>query len=141
MPIEDIAGGQYIGAVHLDVAKQLGITAFGLITTRMPDGSPGFSLLVLTSARFTDGIPLAYGFTLYGIGGLLGVNRRVDGDALRAGLRAGTIGRLLFPQDPLRNGPAIVSDLKTVFPPETGRFARIHDPEGRPIELWEPPAG
>lgn len=24
--------------------------------------------------------------------------------------------------------------------PETGRFARIHDPEGNPIELWEPPA-
>lgn len=25
--------------------------------------------------------------------------------------------------------------------PETGRFARIHDPEGNPIELWEPIAG
>ncbi|PBJ81633.1 glyoxalase [Lysobacteraceae bacterium NML93-0399] len=25
--------------------------------------------------------------------------------------------------------------------PQTGRFARIHDPEGNPIELWEPPAG
>jgi catechol 2,3-dioxygenase-like lactoylglutathione lyase family enzyme len=24
--------------------------------------------------------------------------------------------------------------------PETGRFARIHDPEGNPIELWQPPA-
>ena len=24
--------------------------------------------------------------------------------------------------------------------PETGRFARIHDPEGNVIELWEPPA-
>jgi glyoxylase I family protein len=24
--------------------------------------------------------------------------------------------------------------------PKTGRFARIHDPEGNPIELWEPPA-
>ena len=23
---------------------------------------------------------------------------------------------------------------------ETGRFARIHDPEGNPVELWEPPA-
>lgn len=23
---------------------------------------------------------------------------------------------------------------------ETGRFARVHDPEGNPIELWEPPA-
>ena len=24
--------------------------------------------------------------------------------------------------------------------PEVGRFVRIHDPEGHPIELWEPPA-
>lgn len=24
--------------------------------------------------------------------------------------------------------------------PNTGKFARIHDPEGNPIELWEPPA-
>jgi glyoxylase I family protein len=24
--------------------------------------------------------------------------------------------------------------------PETGRFARIHDPEGNPLELWEPPS-
>ena len=23
--------------------------------------------------------------------------------------------------------------------PQIGRFARIHDPEGNPIELWEPP--
>lgn len=25
--------------------------------------------------------------------------------------------------------------------PETGCFARIHDPDGNPIELWEPPSG
>ena len=25
--------------------------------------------------------------------------------------------------------------------PETGRFARIVDPEGNPVELWQPPAG
>jgi glyoxylase I family protein len=24
--------------------------------------------------------------------------------------------------------------------PETGRFARIHDPEGNAVELWEPPS-
>ena len=24
--------------------------------------------------------------------------------------------------------------------PAYGRFARIHDPEGNPIELWQPPA-
>ncbi|MEG3182312.1 VOC family protein [Sphingomonas sp. LT1P40] len=25
--------------------------------------------------------------------------------------------------------------------PEVGKFARIHDPEGNAIELWEPPTG
>lgn len=25
--------------------------------------------------------------------------------------------------------------------PEAGRFARIHDPEGKPIDLWQPAAG
>ncbi len=25
--------------------------------------------------------------------------------------------------------------------PATGRYARVHDPEGNAIELWEPPAG
>ena len=24
--------------------------------------------------------------------------------------------------------------------PDTGRFARLHDPEGNAIELWQPPA-
>jgi predicted enzyme related to lactoylglutathione lyase len=24
--------------------------------------------------------------------------------------------------------------------PKTGRFARLYDPEGNPVELWEPPA-
>jgi predicted enzyme related to lactoylglutathione lyase len=25
--------------------------------------------------------------------------------------------------------------------PEPGKFARVYDPEGNPIELWEPPEG
>ena len=35
-------------------------------------------------------------------------------------------------------GVAIVRD-PAWDTPETGRFARIHDPEGNQIELWEPP--
>lgn len=35
-------------------------------------------------------------------------------------------------------GIAIIQD-PSWDTPETGRFARIHDPEGNPIELWEPP--
>jgi len=37
------------------------------------------------------------------------------------------------------SGIAVVTD-PAWNAPETGRFARIHDPEGNPIELWEPPA-
>jgi predicted enzyme related to lactoylglutathione lyase len=35
-------------------------------------------------------------------------------------------------------GIAIITD-PAWNTPDTGRFARIHDPEGNAIELWEPP--
>ena len=50
------------------------------------------------------------------------VNFRVrDLDAMAAQLRAAGIAIEMDPQD---------------YP--NGRFARLHDPEGNPIELWEP---
>jgi glyoxylase I family protein len=33
----------------------------------------------------------------------------------------------------------ITKDEWNTMPEEVGTFARIHDPEGNPIELWEPP--
>lgn len=36
-------------------------------------------------------------------------------------------------------GVAVITD-PSWNTPETGRFARIHDPEGNAIELWEPPS-
>ncbi|KKC26498.1 VOC family protein [Sphingomonas sp. SRS2] len=54
------------------------------------------------------------------------INLRVSGiDDLLASLRAGGIA---------------VETRAEWDAPETGRFARIHDPEGNAIELWEPPA-
>lgn len=39
----------------------------------------------------------------------------------------------------LRNaGVAVITDPEWDSP-ETGRFARVHDPEGNAVELWEPP--
>jgi predicted enzyme related to lactoylglutathione lyase len=53
------------------------------------------------------------------------INFRVsDLDGLLAGLRAA--------------GIAIITD-PDWDDPDVGRFARIHDPEGNAIELWEPP--
>ncbi len=34
----------------------------------------------------------------------------------------------------------IAAETRSEWDSEVGRFARIHDPEGNPIELWEPKA-
>ena len=112
---------EYGGILQLEVAETIAVKAIGLLTTRMPDGSKGFSLVVIVSAQGFAPIQLGFGFTLAAIGGLLGVNRTVMTDVLRSGLKNGTLGSILFPVDPIRNAPQIVSDLRTVFPPVRNR--------------------
>ena len=43
----DTARGEYDGILQLLIADLINVTAIGLITTRNPDGSPGFSLLLM----------------------------------------------------------------------------------------------
>ena len=49
--------GEYAGALQLVFADFLSVSAIGLITTKMPDGSPGFSLLIIITAEFGAGHP------------------------------------------------------------------------------------
>jgi hypothetical protein len=72
---------EYGGVLQLEVAETIAVKAIGLLTTRMPDGSKGFSLLILLSAEGFALIQLGFGFTLTGIGGLLGGNRTVAVDS------------------------------------------------------------
>jgi hypothetical protein len=116
----DPKAGQYAGAIQLEVAG-IGLSAVGLLTTRLPDGSPGFSLLVLISVELPP-IQLGFGFALTGVGGLLGVNRGVKLDALQAGLQAGALDRILFPADVVANAPRIVADLGRFFPIALDQF-------------------
>ena len=109
----------YSGFVYLEIAESLSVTAVGLITTKMPDGSPGFSMLILIAVQFSPALQLGYGFTLNGLGGLLGINRTAAVDVLRQGLRSGTLGSILFPDDPVHNAAKIVSDLGSVFSAST----------------------
>jgi hypothetical protein len=113
---------QYAGILQLALAQTVAIKAVGLLTTRMPDGSRGFSLLVILTAEGFAPIQLGFGFKLTGIGGLLGVNRTASADALRSGIKTGTLGSILFPVDPVRNAQRIVSDVGTVFPPAPDRY-------------------
>ncbi|GAA2399809.1 hypothetical protein GCM10010191_03720 [Actinomadura vinacea] len=118
----DPGKGEYAGALELEFAGLFDVKAIGLISTRMPDGSRGFSLLLVLTADFGTGIQLGYGFTLLAVGGLIGLNRRMDLRALVEGVRTGSLESVMFPRDVVANAPRILSDLRTYFPPQQGTF-------------------
>ena len=76
------------------------VTVIGVLDTILPDGSHGFSFLLIITFDFPP-IQLGFGFTLNGVGGLGGVNRTMNTDALHAGFRAHTLNNVLFPPDPV----------------------------------------
>jgi hypothetical protein len=118
----DFEREEYAGALELTFSGYLSLKAIGLVTTRMPDGSKGFSLLIIITVEFGAGIQLGFGFTLIGVGGLLGLNRAANGDALLLGVRNGGANNIMFPRDVLANAPRIISDLRAFFPPENQKF-------------------
>lgn len=113
---------EYAGALELVFSGFLTLKAIGLITTKMPDGSKGFSMLIIITAEFGSGLQLGFGFTLLGVGGLVGINRTMRLDALVEGVRTGAINSVMFPTDVIANAPRIISDLRNFFPPENGLF-------------------
>jgi hypothetical protein len=113
--------GEYAGALELGFSSWC-FKAIGIISTRMPDGSSGFSLLIIITADFGAGIQLGYGFVLLAVGGLLGLNRILCLQPLMEGVRTGAVNGIMFPTDVVANAPRIISDLRTIFPPKAGIF-------------------
>ena len=116
----DEAAGRYAGVLALEIFS-VKVTAIGLIDTRLPDGRPGYSFLIIISVEFFP-IQLGFGFTLLGVGGICGIHRTINAEALRQGVYAGSLDSIMFPQDPVRNAPQIISDLSRIFPPAEGQF-------------------
>lgn len=116
----DPANGRYAGVLALSLYS-IQVKAIALLDTKLPNGESGYSFLVIISVEFTP-IQLGFGFTLNGVGGLCGINRGFVTEALQAGLRAHSLDHILFPKDPIKNAPAIISDLRTIFPPAQGRY-------------------
>jgi hypothetical protein len=127
--IGPITGGGYVerkelpsGAERWGGVLQLGFQTFSLVALgiweRQTTGDTSF--IVVIGVRFSPGIQIGYGFAITGFGGLLGIDRRADGDALRERLTSGAAGNVLFPDDPIRNAPIIIGDLGALFPAREG---------------------
>jgi hypothetical protein len=117
----DPSKGQYAGVLQLSLVDTIGITVIAVLDTIMPDGSSGYSFVLIITFTLPP-IQLGFGFTLNGVGGLGGVNRTMNTDALQAGFRAHTLGAIMFPPDPIDNAPQIISDIRNFFPIAEGRY-------------------
>lgn len=113
---------EYAGGLELDISGIVTVTALGMITTKLPDGSEGFSLIAIVSVEFGTPIQLGLGFTFNGVGGILGLNRTMRLEAMAAGIKTGAAERILFPRDIVANAARIISDLRVYFPPERDTF-------------------
>ncbi len=116
--------GQYAGIFSLDIFS-IGVNVMGVLDTKDPSGqplpSPGFSFLIIILSDLPK-LQIGFGFTLNGVGGLLGVNRTTDTEALQTGMRAGALDSIMFPEDPLRNMNRIITDIRSIFPVQMSQY-------------------
>jgi hypothetical protein len=111
--------GEYAGALELKFAS-FSIKAIGLLSTKRPDGSDGWSLLIFIFGQFS--IHLGYNIFWTGLGGMVGLHHKADVDALSAGMRTGALDDVLFPKDPVADAPRIINRYRTLFPVEESNF-------------------
>jgi hypothetical protein len=113
--------GEYGGVAELKIIGAVDIKAIALISTKLPDGSPGFSLLFILSIEFATP-PQIFGFGLLGIGGLIGIQHSVATDGLNAAIHNHSLDNILFPADPVATAPRILQTMRTIFPITPDRY-------------------
>lgn len=88
------------------------------ILERAADNTVTF--LAVMGVEFTPPIQLSFGFSLDRVGGIVGVNRTIDTQALADAVRTGKAGDALFAIRPPANPAAAVDELRRYFPAQPG---------------------
>ncbi|MET0244318.1 MAG: DUF6603 domain-containing protein [Flavitalea sp.] len=114
--------GEYAGGLELMIQDTIQVAAIGIINTKFPDGTKGFSMLIILSVQFSPGIALGMGFFLNGLGGMLGINRTINVEALREGVSNNALDSILFPEDIVANINTLLPQLKSIFPVKKDQF-------------------
>jgi hypothetical protein len=122
----DFTGGpndRYGGVLTLTIGPPKGlsrvtVTAFGIheLGGLPTDADRPHTVVLVIGASFRPGVSLGYGIFWIGAGGIVGIDRRADTDALRERLTSGAVGNILFAEDPVRNAPILLGDLAALFP-------------------------
>jgi hypothetical protein len=106
----------YAGMLQLSYRNEIDLTAFALITTELPDGQDGFSLVIQIMAEFQP-IQIGLGFALTGVGGLIGINRQLNEEGMKQAFKTHALDAFLFPKNPIKDAVKIIESIQSVMPP------------------------
>ena len=115
-------GNDIVGAISVRIPP-MSASAFVVLSPehQTEHGTEPMSFLAILGATFPPpGIQIGFGFAITGVGGMVGINRRVDRDALTSAVADGTAAQLLFPADPVAAGEDAVAALPAIFPAKRG---------------------
>ncbi|WP_239377699.1 DUF6603 domain-containing protein, partial [Frankia sp. Cj5] len=108
-------GDRWAGALSARLGP-VAVSGFGILDL----SGGGLSLVALLAAEFDVPVQLSFGFTLVGVGGLVGLGRRPDIPALQAAASSGELSRLLFPRVPIVGADRLLPVLNGCFPAAPG---------------------
>ncbi len=114
----DHDAGRYAGGAALKVIE-VGVSLLVVIDTQLPGGEEGWAFFGSLGIDI-PGIPLGFGFTLEGVGGIIALNRRMDTEALALGLKQGAADAIMFPDDPVRDALILIPQIDAYFPIDVG---------------------
>ena len=108
---------ELFGAMELNVLEKFGVSAMLMMTF-----GDNFSMVAMLSVRFSPGIPLGMGFSLTAIGGMLGLNRMLDYDAIRESVRNGSLASVFFVEDVMKHIGDMRKAAEKIFPAKRDQF-------------------
>ena len=108
---------ELFGAMELNVLEKFGVSALLMMTL-----GGHFSMVAMLSTRFNPGIPLGLGFSLTAVGGMLGLNRMLDYDAIRESVHSGTLESVFFVEDVMNHIDDMRKAADKIFPARRDQF-------------------
>lgn len=108
---------QWRGVVELSLGP---VSVSGLAILDVDDRQAG--VLVIMAAEFAPPIQLSFGFTLIGVGGVVGVNRAPNFERLRQTAATTDLSRVLFPRDPKAEADRLLPVVDACFSRRPGAF-------------------
>lgn len=108
---------ELFGAMELTLLEKFGVSAMLIMTF-----GENFSMVAMLSVRFSPGIPLGMGFSLTAVGGVLGLNRMLDYDAIRESVHNGSLESVFFVEDVMKHIGDMRKAAEKIFPAKKDQF-------------------